>query len=272
MSERDIQTASGAARKFAETLAPAKEKHAHEALRFARWFGEERPIADVEPLDLEAYVEKSFASAPDAADRGDALKSFLSFAHKQKLMPERLVTHVRVRKANGARSGTRTVDQRPQVQLTAEGLSALSAELETLKGQRPKIAADLHDAMADKDFRENAPLDAAREAQGQMEARIRDLEATLRNATVLSEHGGGDAAKVGSNIIISNLATGTQLTYMLVSSREAKPGAGRLSVESPVGQALVGRRTGEEVEVQAPSGTVRFRIEKVEALRVRLLR
>jgi transcription elongation factor GreA len=234
-------------------------------MRFARWLGEERAIADVRPPDVESYVESFSASAPNAGARADSLKSFLSFAHKQKLMPDRLVTHVRVRKANGSRSGTSTVEQRPQVQLTAEGLAALTSELETLKGQRPKIASDLRDAMADKDFRENAPLDAAREAQGQMEARIRDLEATLRNATVLDEHGGGDAAKVGSNIIISNLATGAQLTYMLVSSREAKPGAGRLSVESPVGQALVGRRTGEEVEVQAPSGTVRFKIEKVES-------
>ncbi len=65
-------------------------------------------------------------------------------------------------------------------------------------------------------------------------------------------------------MVISNLASGARLAYLLVSSREASPTAGRLSVESPVGQALVGRRPGDEIEVQAPSGTVRFRVDSVE--------
>ena len=142
-------------------------------------------------------------------------------------------------------------------------MDALTDELESLKGQRPKIASELRDAMADKDFRENAPLDAAREAQGQLEARIRELENTLRHAVVLDERVTGDAAKVGSNVAISNVSTGARFTYLLVSSREARPTAGRLSVESPVGMAVLGRRSGDEFDVQTPSGTVRFRVENV---------
>ena len=80
---------------------------------------------------------------------------------------------------------------------------------------------------------------------------------------VLNERATGDAAKVGSNVVISNVATGARLTYLLVSSREARPTAGRLSVESPVGLAVLGRRSGDEFDVQTPSGTVRFRVENV---------
>jgi transcription elongation factor GreA len=259
---------SDAARLFAQTLAPAQATDAHEAMRFSRWLGEDRPVGDIRPSDVESYVDTFSASAPNAGARADSLKSFLSYAHKQKLMPDRLVTHVRVRKQTNSRSSgdsRTTVVSRNEVQLTAEGIVALTAELGSLKEQRPRIAADLRDAMADKDFRENAPLDAAREAQGQLEARIRELENTLRHAVAIDDRATGDAAQVGSNVVISNLATGSKLSYLLVSSREARPTAGRLSVESPVGQAIVGRRTGDEVEVQAPSGTVRFRVESVQS-------
>ena len=175
MTDYSPRTISDAARLFAQTLAPGQATDAHEAMRFARWLGDDRPAADVKPSDVESFVETFSASAPNAGARADSLKSFLSYAHKQKLMPERLVTHVRVRRQTNARSsadGATTLVTRNEVQLTSEGIVVLTAELESLKDQRPKIAAELRDAMADKDFRENAPLDAAREAQGQLEARI----------------------------------------------------------------------------------------------------
>ena len=74
----------------------------------------------------------------------------------------------------------------------------------------------------------------------------------------------GNSAVVGCNVVLANMASGAQLTYQLVNAAEARPGTGRLSIESPVGQAIVGRRVGEEVEVKAPSGIVRFRIERIE--------
>src|SRR5439155_26802443 len=138
---------------------------AHEAMRLARWLGEDKPAGDIRPSDVESYVETFSASAPNAGARADSLKSFLNFAHKQKLMPERLVTHVRVRRTGVVRgpratsTSNRVSEGRDEVQLTREGLISLREELELLKGQRPKMAAELRDAMADKDFRENAPLD-----------------------------------------------------------------------------------------------------------------
>ncbi|HXH22173.1 MAG TPA: transcription elongation factor GreA [Dehalococcoidia bacterium] len=257
-------TVSEAARRFAHTLSGDQQQYVQEAFRFARWVGEERPVADIRPPDVEAYVESFGLNSPNAVSRAEALKSFLTFAYKQKLMTEKLVTHVRVRRAGGARSKSQAVaEAKQEVHLTAEGLQALTQELEALKAQRPKIALELRDAMADKDFRENAPLDAAREAQGQLEARIRELEQTLRNAVVIQEASQEDTARIGSTVVLQNIASGSKLTYLLVSAREARPNEGRLSVESPVGKAVLGRRAGDEVEVTAPSGSIRFRVESV---------
>ena len=163
---------SEAARLFAQSLPPERHLDSQEALRFARWFGEDRAITEIRPSDLEGYVETYGATSPNAPTRAEALKSFLSYAHKQKLMPERLVSHVRVRKPAG-RARQLAAAPTTEVKLTSEGRASLVEELDNLKAARPEIAAALRDARADGDVRENAPLDAAREAQGQLEARIR---------------------------------------------------------------------------------------------------
>ena len=240
-----------------------------EALRFARWFGEARAATDIKPSDLEAYVETFGASSPLATSRADSLKSFLAYMNKQKILPERLVSHVRVRRTGIRRGSGNSVPEQPQeVRMTSVGKAALEAELEDLREQRPKIALELREARSDGDFRENAPLDAAREAQGQLEARIRELEGTLRHAVMVDEGDGrtiADRARVGCQVVLLNVTSGAQLSYHLVSAAEARAGSGRLSVESPVGQAVVGKRVGDEFQVTAPSGIVRFRLDNIEA-------
>jgi transcription elongation factor GreA len=257
---------SDVARLFGQSLPPGKHTDGQEALRFARWFGEERPVRSLRPADLEAYVDSFGANSPNAAARADSLKTFLAFAFKQKILPERLVSHVRVKRAAPKARAGHQHETPAHVQLTAEGKATLEQELEDLRARRPDMAAELRAARADGDVRENAPLEAAREAQGQVEARIRELEATLRHAVVAEGATGaaGDRAHIGCNVVIANLQTGSKLTYQLVNPAEARPGTGRLSVESPVGQAIVGRRVGDEVSVAAPSGLVRFRVENIE--------
>jgi transcription elongation factor GreA len=89
----------------------------------------------------------------------------------------------------------------------------------------------------------------------------------LRNAVIVDENNNGanesGTCRVGSNVVIANVTTGAQLSYQLVNPAEARAGTGRLSVQSPVGQALLGHRAGDEVEVSAPSGKIRFRIETI---------
>jgi len=255
---------SDAARLFGQSLPPEKHSDGQEALRFARWFGEERAATEIRPVDLESYVETFGSHAPNAAQRADALKVFLSFAHKQKILPERLVSHVRVRRTTSRARGPALTDD--SVPLTPEGKASLEKELRDLMAQRPRIAEELHLARADGDVRENAPLDAAREAQGQLEARIRELEGTLRRAVLVEEHNAaaGDRVHIGCTVAIFNVQTGAKMSYQLVAAAEARPGTGRLSVESPVGQAVMGKRVGDEVQVTAPSGLVRFKVEAIE--------
>jgi transcription elongation factor GreA len=263
----ETNTMGDAARMFAQSLPKAKHVEGQEALRFARWFRDDRRATELRPSDLEAYVETFGTNTPNATARAEALKNFLAFAHKQKILPERLVSHVRVRRTSVRSRGTQQVEAANHVQFTAEGKAALEKELDDLRAQRPRIAAELQAARADGDIRENAPLDAARETQGQIEARIRELEGTLRNAVVAETdaHASGDRAGIGCSVVISNLQTGSHLEYQLVNPAEARPGTGRLSVESPVGKAVLGKRVGDEVSVAAPSGLVRFRLEKIEA-------
>jgi transcription elongation factor GreA len=260
------QSITDAARLFGQSLPPQKHLEGQEALRFARWFGEDRAAIEIRPVDLESYVETFGASSPNATARAEALKSFLAFAHKQNILPERLVSHVRVRRPTVRRIPGVAAAPAPEMRVTREGRIALETELETLKAERPRIARELREARADGDVRENAPLDAAREAQGVLEARIRELEGMLRAAVVDDQQDAptGDAARIGCSVTLANLMTGAQLSYQLVNAAEARPGTGRLSVASPVGQAIVGHRVGDEVQVQAPSGTVRFRIESID--------
>ncbi len=265
MVESD-QSISDAARRFAHSLAPDKHQDSQEALRFARWFGEERSASELRPVDVASYIESFGTNSPNAGARADSLKSFLAYAHKHNITRERLVSHVRVRRAANQKRPAASSGQPAEVNLTSDGQAAVEAELGNLIAQRPQIADDLHSARADGDVRENAPLEAAREAQGKLEARVRELEGMLRLAVVVDDAGSDSApgtAHVGSSVILANLASGAELEYQIVNAAEAKPGTGRLSAESPVGLAVVGKKTGDVVEVVAPSGTVRFRVKSV---------
>jgi len=124
--------------------------------------------------------------------------------------------------------------------------------------------------MADKDFRENAPLDAARNEQAHVEARIRELETKLRRAAIIE----GDAsngvsagtAQIGNHVTIRDLRTGQEKSFTLVNTDEVRSGQGKISIASPVGKAVYQHRLGEEVDVEAPSGTFRVRIEGVRSV------
>jgi transcription elongation factor GreA len=130
------------------------------------------------------------------------------------------------------------------------------------------IAEALHLAMADKDFRENAPLDAARDQQAHLEARIRELEAILKRVEVMEEGGvAPDTTRVqlGKVVVVHDIEAGEDLRFTLVHSHEANLALGKLSIASPLGKAVVERSTGDEVEVTAPGGVQRYRIAAVES-------
>jgi transcription elongation factor GreA len=239
----------------------ARQEQTPEMNRLVRWSGADRRLSDIRVIEMERYVETVNKSV-DAENRLKVLRSFLSFARKNGLVSDNLNAVVRPRRTGGG--STQTAMNEERLDVTAEGLAALERELEALRAQRPQIAEALRAAMADKDFRENAPLDAAREHQAHVEARIRELEAMLKRAVVV-ETGGGHTIRLGSRVRLRDLQNGREVRYVLVGPGEVNASEGKISVSSPVGRALVDRRPGEEVEVAAPARTFHYRIEEIEA-------
>jgi transcription elongation factor GreA len=147
--------------------------------------------------------------------------------------------------------------------ITAEGLDALRAELEELETTgREQIASQIKTAREWGDLKENAEYHAAKEAQAHLETRILRLREKLLNAEVV-EVQGGDEVGFGSIVEVEDGQTGKTMTYTLVASTEASPADGKLSMDSPVAGALLGRRAGEATVVQTPRGERRMKVVSV---------
>ncbi|WP_420627632.1 transcription elongation factor GreA [Candidatus Leptofilum sp.] len=152
--------------------------------------------------------------------------------------------------------------------LTEAGLDKLTRELEHLRTEgREKVADRLHRAFQDgqdDDFVENAELEAARNEQAFLEGRIQELEDILKNYQIIDDNGGSpDVVNVGDWITVSEEGYDDEERYHLVGAAEADPAAGRISNESPLGVALLGKKVGEVVRVNAPNGVLEFRVVKI---------
>ncbi len=143
--------------------------------------------------------------------------------------------------------------------VTAEGAARMRTELDRLVStRRPEVIARIRAAKELGDLKENADYSAARDEQSFLEGRIQSLEARLRDAVIALAPVAGAGADLGSVVTVE--IDGDEVTYTLVGTAEADPGAGRLSVASPVGRALLGAQAGDEVAVQTPRGAVRYRV------------
>jgi len=150
--------------------------------------------------------------------------------------------------------------------LSQEGYDKLDAELKDLKTRgRKEIAEEIAEARAKGDLSENAEYDAAKEAQGHMEDRITKLEDILANARVL-DASELDLSKVRvlTKVTILNKKMGKEMTYTLVSPNEADFKENKISVDSPIGKALMGKEIGDSVEVKVPAGTLELEIKNIE--------
>lgn len=149
-----------------------------------------------------------------------------------------------------------------EIILTAEGLHKLEEELETLKVvKRKEVAERIKEAKDFGDLTENSEYEDAKNEQAFVEGRILHLETMLRNAKVIGNNDvRGDRVTVGSTVVVKDLSNDEQLSYMIVGSAEADPDRDRISNESPVGKALLGRKKGETVEVRVPAGMMRYSV------------
>ena len=149
---------------------------------------------------------------------------------------------------------------------TKEGLKKLKDELSQLKDiERPKASNAIAEARDKGDLSENAEYDAAKEAQGMLEMKISKLEAVLSNARLIDESQLGlSKVLVLSKVTIKNLNNQMQLKYTLVAESEADLKSGKISVSSPIGKGLLGKKVGEIAEVVVPNGTIKFEIISIE--------
>lgn len=148
---------------------------------------------------------------------------------------------------------------------TKDSLILLQKELQNLKTvDRPAASKAIAEAREKGDLKENAEYDAAKEAQGLLEAKIKKLEGELANARIVDESE-IDTSKVSvlTKVTLTNLNTKKQVTYHLVSEKEADLKSGKISVTSPIGKGLLGKKVGDTAEVNAPAGVIKFKIEHI---------
>ena len=152
-----------------------------------------------------------------------------------------------------------------QFMLTEEGLKQREEELEYLKSVKRKDVADkIKVALSFGDLSENSEYDEAKNEQAQVESRILELETMLKNAVVIDESDlSTDVVKIGGKVKLVDLDSGEEEEYQIVGSTEANPFKGSISDECPIGRAVVGRKLGETIEIEAPGGVIRYQIVEI---------
>jgi len=149
--------------------------------------------------------------------------------------------------------------------VTQDTFEKMQEELHQLKAvDRPAASKAIAEAREKGDLKENAEYDAAKEAQGMLEAKIKYLEGVIANARILDESN-IDFSRVSilTKVTLTNMATNKQVTYQIVSEKEASLKDGKISVTSPIGKGLLGKVVGEIAEVNVPAGILKFRVENI---------
>ena len=240
--------------------------------RFVQWCGPERVFAEINPSEIGDYAEQmgGTGTSPLAAERLKIVRAFLSYARKKGLIEKNLAQHVRIRKSKSRSMSQSQISESPDaIELSPQRHASIVGRLDDLKAKRGPIASAIQKAAADKDVRENAPLEAAREELGHVESQIRDLEATLNESVIVTaskaRKGPVKTVKVGMKVTVKDANSGKQTTYSLVSRTESNPLEGRISDVSPMGKAVIGKSVGQSVEVQTPRGKQNYQITRVTA-------
>jgi len=254
-----------AATRFLASLPPReKGMSQQEVYRFVRWYGRERALAELTAPEVASYAEHLSLSDTDYIKKLGLIQAFLLYAKKEGWSKSNLAPHLKAKKGKARLQSSFRRGLPETISLTQQGYAALKAERAALKNKRSEAIDEVRRAAADKDFHENAPLEAAREQYGHLEGQIKELEEALKSAVILDEKQKvALKVSVGDSIILHDLASGEELHYIIVNSKEVDPTRGKISSISPIGKAIIGRGQGEVVEVTAPAGKLRYQIEQV---------
>ena len=257
---------SEAASRFLANLSPEERGASQQEIyKFIRWYGWEQPFARLTASEVASYAEQLSLSDTDYTRKLELIRAFLTYAKKEGWSKSNLATHLKAKKGKALLWPSSRSDSSEPTSLTQQGYAELEAELADLKIKRSQANDEMRRAAADKDFRENAPLEAAREQRGYLEGRIRELEEALKSASVAEgEQGITLQIIIGDSIVLRDLGSGEELRYTLVSPKEVDPSRGKISTVSPIGKAIIGRGQGEVVEITTPAGKLHYQIKQVE--------
>ncbi|MFC1967412.1 GreA/GreB family elongation factor [Chloroflexota bacterium] len=268
MADNDDQIPSvdGAAGLYFAQLAPdEKEKCQQEVRRFTRWFGGDRALAKIIAPEVANYAERLSLSDTDYAKKLELTKAFLAYAKKAGWCKTNLSVHLKPKKTKAGKASTNRQPARETIELTRQGYAEMETELALLKERRIVVLEEMRRAAADKDFRENAPLAAAREERGHIEGRIQELEEIFKSAVVVGVNAGATLkAKIGCKVLLCDLATGEEMHYKIVHTKEVDALHGKISTASPIGKAVINRGEGDEITVTVPAGKLRYQIKSIE--------
>ena len=257
------------------------DEAAREAVtRFLWHFGPSTPIAELSPKTMEGFQETIGTNTMDLAARLQPVKEFLRYCWKQEYTvtvdgegqasAQNLGNFLRIKRPTSVvNDASRFQHEQAQTfEMTADGLQHLHVELEQLHAEMPEAVQAVAAAREDKDIRENAPLEAAREHQERLKSRIDELEYQIAHAVVREQQATG-RAKLGSRVEVVEVddqggRLGEAREYTLVGTTEANAAARRISVESPLGRGLLDQPADRQIEIQAPSGRKRFRLLAVK--------
>ena len=154
--------------------------------------------------------------------------------------------------------------------MSEEGYNKLVAELKQLEAvERPKIVAAIAEARDKGDLSENAEYDAAKEAQGLLESKINKLKSIIADARIIDESKlKTDSVQILNKVELKNVKNGMKMTYTIVSENEANLKEGKISVNTPIAQGLLGKKVGDVVDIKVPQGTIQLEVISISALRI----
>ena len=242
-----------------------------EIQRFVSWIGEDHLVNDVIASEVARFSETYRSNASETKQKlAQHVKGFLNYIKKQGYTEDSLASHIRVRpRAKSNQRATAARRRQTEVQITQQGYDGMQDELKRLRTETVRLAEEITRAAASGDVRENAPLEAARESQGMVQARIRRIESILGTAQIIdeSERRASTEVQIGSFVTLvkkgeENGANATK-EYQIVSANEADPLNQKISDISPVGKAVLGKKVDDVARVTTPNGRLEYIVERI---------
>ena len=241
----------------------------HKALQhFARYFSPDTPLQKLTKKSVNDYGDhvNGNGTVPEAESHLRTVKKFLEHVNKSlSLTEDNLAPSVRIRKPRTRADATLISSESQPIELTSEGHAQLVMQRDKLLTESETLVHEIRRARADGDVTENSPLDAAREEQGRVEARIQEITVTLEKSVIIEEGQARDnkVVKIGAKVKVKDLSSDREPEYTLVNKTEANPLELRISDDSPMGKALMGKRVGQRLLVQTPRGKQNYEVVSI---------